>query len=101
MCRGANGAWFDKEMELPMTKQPPRMTPRRPLAGAIVLGALCVRAASLPAAAADASATGAPPGLELSRPGVAWAGFVAPKQPDYTIARAFNDFTSPATGLGP
>jgi hypothetical protein len=88
-------------MEMPMTKQPPRMTPRRLLAGAVVLGALCVRATCLPAFAAEASATGAPPGLELSAPGVAWAGFVAPKQPDYAIARAFNDFTSPAAGLGP
>src|SRR5580700_836815 len=80
-----------REMEMPMTRQPPPMTPL--LAGALVLGALCVRAACLPVFAADA-ATGAPPGLELSGPGVAWAGFVAPKQPDYAIAHAFNDFTS-------
>jgi hypothetical protein len=85
-------------MEMPMTKQPPHTTPL--LAGALVLGALCARAACLPVFAADA-ATGAPPGLELSAPGVAWAGFVPPKQPDYATARAFNDFTSPATGLGP
>jgi hypothetical protein len=84
-----------------MTRDLPRTTPRRLLASAIVLGALCGPAAFLPVRAADAPATGAPPNLALSGPGVAWAGFVAPKAPDYAIARAFNDFVSPATGLGP
>jgi hypothetical protein len=84
-----------------MTTDMPRMTPRRLLARAIVLGALCVSVALPAALAADAPATGAPPNLDLSAPGVAWAGFVAPKAPDYAVARAFNDFTNPATGLGP
>jgi len=83
-----------------MTTDLPGVTPCRLLASAIVLGALCVSGA-FPALAADAPATGAPPNLDLSAPGVAWAGFVAPKAPDYAIARAFNDFTNPATGLGP
>jgi hypothetical protein len=81
-----------------MTKNLPR--PRRRFAGAIVLGAL-VGAAALPAGAQDAAKTGAPPNLDLSAPGVAWAGFVAPKAPNYAVARLFNDFAGPATGLGP
>jgi hypothetical protein len=84
---------------MPMTRDLPRM--RRVLAGAIVLGALCSAAASLPVFAAEASKTGAPPNLDLSAPGVAWAGFVAPKEPNYAIARLFNDYANPATGLGP
>src|SRR5258708_15240176 len=75
---------------------------RHALAGAIVLGgALCGAAALLPVFAAEAPRTGAPPGLDLSAPGVAWAGFVAPKEPNYAVSRLFNDFASPATGLGP
>jgi hypothetical protein len=81
-----------------MTKNLPR--PRRLFAGAIVLGVL-VGSAALPVGAQDAAKTGAPPNLDLSAPGVAWAGFVAPKAPDYAIARLFNDFAGPATGLGP
>ena len=72
----------------------------RLLASAIVLGTVCA-SALFPALATDAPATGAPPRLDLSAPGVAWAGFVAPKEPNYAIAHAFNDYTSPATGLGP
>src|SRR5215470_6448236 len=88
---------------MPMRSKPPHDQPDmgRMLAGAIVLGALCGAAACLPAVAAEAPVTGAPPNLDLSAPGVAWAGFVPPKQPDYAIARLFNDFASPATGLGP
>ena len=82
-----------------MTTGLPRM--RRALARAIVLGALCGPAASLSVLAAEAPKTGAPPNLDLSAPGVAWAGFAAPKQPDYAIARLFNDYANPATGLGP
>jgi hypothetical protein len=84
---------------MPMTHVLPRMA-QRLLAGAMVLGALCVSGTFL-ALAAETPATGAPPGLVLSAPGVAWAGFVAPKEPNYAIARLFNDFASPATGLGP
>jgi hypothetical protein len=47
------------------------------------------------------SGTGAPPGLQLSAPGVAWMGFIAPKDNNYSIARTFNDFSDPPTGLGP
>jgi len=72
---------------------------RRLLAGASLLGALCA-AAGLPTLAAEGSATGAPP--DLSAPGVAWAGFLfPPKELGYASARLFNDFASPATGLGP
>jgi len=70
-----------------MTTDLPGVTPRRLLASAIVLGALCVSGA-FPALAADAPATGAPPNLDLSAPGVAWAGFVAPKAPPITRLRA-------------
>jgi hypothetical protein len=86
---------------MPMTTGLPRMTLRRLVASAVMLGVLCTPTAFLAALAADGPTTGAPPNLDLSAPGVAWAGFVAPKAPDYAIARAFNDFTSPATGLGP
>jgi hypothetical protein len=55
----------------------------------------------LPAIAGEATATGAPAGLNLSAPGVGWAGFVPVKAPNYEAARLFNDFASPATGLGP
>jgi hypothetical protein len=81
-----------------MTKNLPR--PRRLFAGTIVLGVL-VGSAALPVRAQDAAKSGAPPNLDLSAPGVAWAGFVAPKAPNYAIARLFNDFASPATGFGP
>jgi hypothetical protein len=81
-----------------MTKNLPR--PRRLFAGAIVLG-VSVGSAAVPVGAQDAAKTGAPPNLDLSAPGVAWAGFVAPKAPDYAIARLFNDFAGPTTGLGP
>jgi hypothetical protein len=77
----------------------PRM--RLVLTGAIVMGAMCGPPALPPAAAAEGPSTGAPPGLDLSAPGVAWAGFVAPKEPNYGIARLFNDFASPTNGLGP
>src|SRR5262249_29452533 len=73
------GATVRHEMELPMTNGLPRIC--RVLAGAILLAALCGPVAFHSVRAAEASATGAPPGLELSAPGVAWAGFVAPKQP--------------------
>jgi hypothetical protein len=74
---------------------------RRLLASAIVMGAVGGSAAWLSASAAEAPETGAPPGLNLSAPGVGWAGFIAPKEPNYAVARLFNDFASPATGLGP
>jgi hypothetical protein len=82
-----------------MTRELPRA--RRLRARAIVLGALCGPAACLPLLAQEAPRTGAPPNLELSAPGVAWAGFVAPKEPNYAIARLFNDFGNPPTGIGP
>jgi hypothetical protein len=88
------------ERETPMTKIMPRMKAGL-LAGAVAICALCASAASLPSLAASAPATGAPAGLNLSGPGVAWAGFVAPKEPNYAIARTFNDYTNPETGLGP
>jgi hypothetical protein len=71
----------------------------RPLAGALLIAALCGAAAVSPARAAEAGATGALPGLNLT--GIAWAGFIAPKAPDYAVARLFNDFGNPPTGLGP
>jgi hypothetical protein len=60
-----------------MTKNLPR--PRRLFAGAIVLGVL-VGFAALPVGAQDVANTGAPPNLDLSAPGVAWAGFAAVHQ---------------------
>jgi hypothetical protein len=68
--------------------------------GALVLGLLCASALS-PASAANAPATGAPPGLDLSAAGVAWQGFIAPKQSNYEIARTFNDYSNPPTGIPP
>jgi hypothetical protein len=75
-----------------MTGELPRLPPRRLLAGVIVLGALCAPAA------ADAPMA---PALNLSGPGVAWFAFIAPKEPNYAIAHTFNDYSNPATGLGP
>jgi hypothetical protein len=96
-------------MEIPMTRELPRM--RRLLGasvlgasvlGASVLGALCAVAACLPTRAAEAPATGAPPNLNLSAPGVVWMGFVfPPKVLGYAAARLFNEFDRPASGLGP
>jgi hypothetical protein len=86
---------------MPMTRIPPRTWPCRRFAGAVVTAAFCAAAAFLSALAADAPATGAAPGLDLSAPGVAWAGFVQPKAPNYRIARLFNDYGDPATGIGP
>ena len=84
-----------------MTKDPSRTAPRYLTVSAILLGALCASVAFLPTLAADAPTTGAPPNLNLSAPGVAWAGFVAPKASNYAIARLFNDYANPETGLGP
>jgi hypothetical protein len=89
---------------MPVTTHSPGPMPYRRFAaaiarGALALGAVCA-SALLPALAAD-PATGAPPGLDLSAPGVAWLGFVPPKTPNYEIAHAFNDYTSPPSGLGP
>jgi hypothetical protein len=61
----------------------------------------CALIALAPGWAASAPETGAPPGLDLSEPDVAWAGFVEPKTPDYRTARLFNDFDQPASGIGP
>jgi len=51
--------------------------------------------------AADAPSNGAPAGVNFSAPGVAWMGFIAPKEPNYAIARTFNDYSNPPSGLGP
>ena len=69
----------------------------RTLLTATIFSAAC----ALPSLAADAPATGAPPALNLSGPGVAWQGFIAPKEPNYAIARTFNDYSNPPSGLGP
>jgi hypothetical protein len=80
--------------------------PRVRLLGASVLcagmlGALWF-AGSLPATAAEGTANSAPPGLDLSAPGVGWGGFVfPPKVFGYASARLFNEFDLPTTGLGP
>ena len=70
------------------------MTKNFLLASALTLGTFC-------ASAAPAPGTGAPPDLNLSEPGVVWAGFVAPPAPNYAIARLFNDFDRPPSGIGP
>jgi hypothetical protein len=75
-------------------------TLRRLAAGAAVSSLFCV-AAFLTGPGAQAQTTGAPANLVLSAPGVAWAGFVAPREPNYAIARLFNDYANPASGLGP
>src|SRR5262245_50475910 len=92
-------ATLTKERGLLMRRDLPSV--RRLRASAIVLGTLCGAAASFPLLAQEAPRTGAPANLELSAPGVAWAGFVAPKEPNYAVARLFNDFGTPATGIGP
>src|ERR1700730_5956411 len=86
-----------------MTRHLPRLSPRRLVAGAIALGSLGTLCAAFPSAvaAAEVPATGAPPNLNLSAPGVAWSGFVSPREPNYAIARLFNDYANPASGLGP
>ena len=63
----------------------------------IMAGAFCAGAALLPAAASEP--TGSVP--DFSSHGVSWAGFVAPKTPSAAIARTFNDYSLPASGLGP
>jgi hypothetical protein len=68
---------------------------------ALLLSAALFTLAIVPLAAAPAPETGAPPGLNLSEPGVVWSGFVAPKEPNYAVARLFNDFDKPKTGIGP
>jgi len=65
------------------------------------LAGLCASAAYGPALPAAAPPAAQQTIRNLSAPGVAWAGFVAPKENNYTIARTFNDFTSPTTGIGP
>jgi len=65
--------------------------------GAFALVALC----ALLATDARGADTGAPVGLNLSAPGVAWAGFVAPRESNYQVARTFNDYSNPSTGIGP
>ena len=66
---------------------------------AFLLGALLSPAAFLPLLAQEAPRTGARP--NFSEPGVAWAGYVTPREPNRAIARLFNDFAQPATGIGP
>lgn len=66
----------------------------RTLLTAMLLSAACV----LPTMAADAPSNGVP---NFSAPGVAWMGFIAPKEPNYAIARTFNDYSNPPSGLGP
>jgi len=75
---------------------------RRCLNAAIALGALCGPATYLPAFAQGGN--GAPPGLSLSAPGIAWAGYVAPRETspaNHAVARLFNDFDNPPSGIGP
>ena len=74
---------------------------RRLFAGAAVLGAFAGVGACLPGFAAEPGETGAPPGLDLSAPGVAWAGFVQPRQPNYAIARTLTISADPPNGIGP
>ena len=82
-----------------MTKRLSRL--RRRLTGAVALGGFCAAAALLPGVSVNAQTTGAPPGLNLSEPGVGWAGFVPPPQPSREAAWFFNNYGAPATGIGP
>jgi hypothetical protein len=84
-----------------MTSNLPPMTLRCLLAGVAITGMCCVLGACLTGLGAQAQTAGAPANLNLSAPGVAWAGFVAPREPNYAIARLFNDYANPASGLGP
>jgi hypothetical protein len=69
--------------------------------GAGLLGALCA-ATGGPALSAEATATGAPPNLNLSAPGVVWTGFIfSTRETDPAKLRLFNDYAGPATGIGP
>src|SRR5258707_4514324 len=38
---------------------------------------------------------------DFSSNGISWAGFVMPPKPDAAVARTFNDFSLPVSGLGP
>jgi len=67
----------------------------------LLAGAAVIAAAGGASDAADTLPNGAPPGLNLSAPGVGWTGFIAPKEPNYAIARTFNDFSDPPSGIGP
>jgi hypothetical protein len=72
------------------------------LIGALALCGLCAAAAFLPGVPVSAQQIiGAPPGLNLSEPGVGWAGFVPPKQPSREAFWLFNNYGSPARGIGP
>jgi hypothetical protein len=77
----------------------------RHVLGISVAGALCVTVASLPDLAAEAPTlpgTGAPVTLNLSSPGVGWAGFVfSPARRDRATLRLFNDYADPLSGIGP
>ena len=74
---------------------------RRRLAGAVAVGGVCIAAALQPSVTVNAQTTGAPPGLNLSEPGVGWAGFVPPRQPSVEAAWFFNNYGAPTTGIGP
>jgi hypothetical protein len=67
----------------------------------LLVPAVCAALALTPNFAASAPESGAPPGLNLSAPDVAWAGFVPQKTPNYRAARLFNDFDNPPSGIGP
>jgi hypothetical protein len=62
----------------------------------VTVGLLCAGAAL----AADANKSSRPV-PDFSSNGVSWAGFVQPPKPDAAVARTFNDFSLPASGLGP
>jgi hypothetical protein len=63
----------------------------------------CVTAGLLCAGAALAADTtkSSGPIPDFSSNGVSWAGFVMPPKPDAAVARTFNDFSLPSSGLGP
>src|SRR5258708_9293785 len=62
----------------------------------VTAGLLCTGAAL----AADATKSSGPV-PDFSSNGVSWAGFVMPPKPDAAVARTFNDFSLPLSGIGP
>ena len=77
----------------------------RRLAGGGILAAIVSSVTLLPAIAADTAKTNsAIPGL-MQGPDVGWTGFVRNEGPpdpaDYAHARTFNEWSAPASGIGP
>jgi hypothetical protein len=75
------------------------------LIGGGVLAAFFSSIALLPAIAADVAKTNSGIPQLMQEPGVSWTGFVRHEGPadptDYAHARTFNEWSAPASGIGP